>query len=221
MTDKTQYFILELFNVPNFTAKSNLSIQNNRCQLRHWNVKTIQEQNGSFVAYIRLMMENASTAQALADNISVSANNHDVMGTDVFIHTKASYEEKLTKLVENYQHNDSEQENQLEIRWLTDLLSFEMATLDSLIFLDHDCPLYTDTMVSTYWKYIEQFTKDDDDEDDDDLYHDVNSDIGVMENTTMPTEKHLLAYHGKDSEVISEYLDAKNNIEAYYPVKTA
>jgi hypothetical protein len=211
--DKTHYFILELFNVPEHTCDSHLTIQHDK--MASWTVGAIKAENNSFTAHIRVMMHNKMSPEELEGNTSVSANNHDVMGTDLYIHTKASYETRLISLVEN--HEPSNPQIHHEIIWLVDLLDYQMESLDTLILLNRECPLYTDDMVSTYWNYIERLY----DEEDDELNHDVNSDIGVMENATLPNEKLFLAYHGKGSPFAAEYRKAKESINSHYPLKTA
>ena len=211
MITKTQNFVLEMFNVPKNTTNSNLTIANNN--INNWNVESVKEKDGEYVAYILILTNTSISTDILEGEVDVSANNHEVMGTDIFIHTKEYYEECLTKLLETYTPNDKS--SHAEIKWLADLLGYEMYSLNNLIFLKDGCPLYTEEMESKYWRYIESLEDDEDEE----LPHDVNSDICVMENVTLPTEKLYIAYHGQGSDAVNKFEDARDNIETYYPLQ--
>jgi hypothetical protein len=211
MTTKTQYFIMEMFNVPKNTTKSNLTIANNN--IISWNVVSVKEKNGEYVAYILILTKTSISTDILEGEVDVSANNHEVMGTNLFIHTKEYYEECLTKLLETYTPSDTT--SHAEIKWLADFLDYEMDPLNNLLFINDECPLYTEEMASKYWKYIESLEDDNDEE----LPHDVNRDICVMENTKLPTEKLYITYHDQGSDAVNEFEDARDNIDTYYPVQ--
>lgn len=104
--------------------------------------------------------------------------------------------------------------NQNEIIWLTDFLGYQMEALDSLMFQVDKCPLYTSEMASTYQQHIESFDYDGDVE----IPNDVNSDITVIENVKLPTEKMYLAYYKNNIEHIESFLAAKSIINNCYPI---
>jgi hypothetical protein len=213
MSINKQDFILEIFNVPKGTTQAHLSIEN--ININSWRFNSVINKDGEYIAYITILTNNPISADSLDGELVVSASNHEVMGTDIFIHTKEVFEEQLTNIVEAHalegvNHHD-------KIKWLSDLLGYKMDALYDLILLDNECPLYTEEMISKYWKHIESL----EDNGDKELHHDVNSDICVMESVTLPTEKLYLAYHKKGSEEAQSYIDARDNMDSYYPINRA
>ena len=81
---KKNRFYLEIFNVPSDTNQSHLSVQ---CDsIKEWKLDSIQTIEGSLVAIIHFTTIEPIDFQSLFGlGISVSATNHEINGSNLFL----------------------------------------------------------------------------------------------------------------------------------------
>ncbi|GIC77168.1 hypothetical protein [Moritella sp. F3] len=118
MITKTNKFKLELFNVPKDTIQSNLTIQNS--DILEWKLDKITRINDSDVAIMLVTMKEFVDTDHIDGEVGISANNHEVMGTDLYIYElegtpmSLSNEEDQTAQSEGWALFDADGEIQLQ-----------------------------------------------------------------------------------------------------------
>lgn len=91
MITKTNKFLLELFNVPEKTVASDLTLANS--DILSWTLDSVEfikneyiAKKSEYIAKITVTMKEFVETDFLDGNIGLSAVNHEVLGTDLYIH---------------------------------------------------------------------------------------------------------------------------------------
>ena len=84
MNTKTNKFLLELFNVPETTVASDLTLANS--DILSWTLDSVELIKSEYVAKISVTMKEFVDTDFLDGNVDLSAANHEVLGTDLYIH---------------------------------------------------------------------------------------------------------------------------------------
>lgn len=84
MAYKTNKFLLELFNVPETTVASDLTLANS--DILSWTLDSVELIKSEYVAKISVTMKEFVEKDFLDGHVGLSAANHEVLGTDLYIH---------------------------------------------------------------------------------------------------------------------------------------